>query len=115
MGLITRAGARSLTRTGTRHRWRAGMPRRYRRVIGAVMAALALALMLAAGTAGRAQAATLLSQGMPTTASSTESAAYPASAAVDGDTTTRWSSACPVTLWARRSSPLDHAHRRSPR
>jgi TRAP-type C4-dicarboxylate transport system permease small subunit len=54
---------------------RTGMTRRYRRVMGAVMAALALALMLAAGTAGRAQAATLLSQGMPTTASSTESAA----------------------------------------
>jgi hypothetical protein len=99
MGLITRAGARSLTRTGTRHRWRAGMPRRYRRVIGAVMAALALALMLAAGTAGRAQAATLLSQGMPTTASSTESAAYPAADATDGNTATRWSSAFSDPQW----------------
>jgi hypothetical protein len=99
MGLITRAGARSLTRTGTRHRWRAGMPRRYRRVIGAVMAALALALMLAAGTAGRAQAATLLSQGMPTTASSTESAAYPAADATDGSTATRWSSAFSDPQW----------------
>jgi hypothetical protein len=99
MGLITRAGARSLTRTGTRHRWRAGMPRRYRRVIGAVMAALALALMLAAGTAGRAQAATLLSQGMPATASSTESAAYPAADATDGNTATRWSSAFSDPQW----------------
>jgi hypothetical protein len=99
MGLITRAGARSLTRTGTRHRWRAGMPRRYRRVMGAVMAVLALALMLAAGTAGRAQAATLLSQGMPTTASSTESAAYPAADATDGNTATRWSSAFSDPQW----------------
>jgi len=91
MGLITRAGARSLTR--------AGISRPYRRVISAVMAALALAVMLAAGTAGRAQAATLLSQGMPTTASSTESAAYPAADATDGSTATRWSSAFSDPQW----------------
>jgi hypothetical protein len=37
--------------------------------------------------------ATLLSQGKPTTASSTENASFPASNATDGNTATRWSSA----------------------
>lgn len=40
-----------------------------------------------------AAADTLLSQGRPATASSTENVAFPASAAVDGDAGTRWSSA----------------------
>jgi beta-glucanase (GH16 family) len=40
------------------------------------------------GTSG-----TLLSQGKPATASSTENASFPASNAVDGNTSTRWSSA----------------------
>ncbi len=38
-------------------------------------------------------------QGRPATASSTESAAYPASAAVDGDAGTRWSSAFSDPQW----------------
>jgi hypothetical protein len=91
MGLITQIGKRHHSRAGTR--------RRHRRVISAVMAVLALAIMLAAGTSGRAQAATLLSQGMPTTASSTESAAYPAADATDGNTATRWSSAFADPQW----------------
>jgi hypothetical protein len=41
----------------------------------------------------------LISQGKPATASSTESATYPASAAVDGSTTTRWSSAFSDPQW----------------
>jgi len=41
----------------------------------------------------------LLSQGRPATASSTESAAFPASAAVDGNTGTRWSSAFSDPQW----------------
>jgi beta-glucosidase len=49
---------------------------------------------------GRA-AATLLSQGRPTTASSTENAGTPASAATDGDTGTRWSSAFSDPQWLR--------------
>ncbi|MFC9930961.1 discoidin domain-containing protein [Streptomyces sp. NPDC127190] len=47
-----------------------------------------------------AQAAgTLLSQGRPATASSTENSGTPASAAVDGDTSTRWSSAASDPQW----------------
>ncbi|UWZ49939.1 discoidin domain-containing protein [Dactylosporangium matsuzakiense] len=48
----------------------------------------------------RANAAeTLLSQGRPTTASSAESAATPASSATDGNAGTRWSSAFTVPQW----------------
>lgn len=43
----------------------------------------------------------LLSQGRPATASSTESGSFPASAAVDGDTGTRWSSAFADPQWLR--------------
>ena len=68
-------------------------------VLGVVVT-LAAALALAAGPPGRAAAAsTLLSQGAPATASSTESAAYPASDAVDGNTGTRWSSAFSDPQW----------------
>src|SRR5215468_4653939 len=74
--------------------------RHYRRsALSALLAVLALVLMLTAATAGRAQAATLLSQGQPTTASSTEGAGTPASAAVDGNTGTRWSSAFSDPQW----------------
>ena len=79
---------------------RAGPRRRLRRrIMGAVLAALALAVTFTAGTAGRAQAATLLSQGRPATASSLENASFPASAAVDGNTSTRWSSAFSDPQW----------------
>src|SRR5277367_2974030 len=68
-------------------------------ILGTVMA-LAAALALVAGPPGRAAAAsTLLSQGKTATASSTESAAYPASDAVDGNTGTRWSSAFSDPQW----------------
>ena len=70
-----------------------------RRITSAVLAALALAVTFTAGTAGRAQAATLLSQGRPATASSLENASFPASAAVDGNTSTRWSSAFSDPQW----------------
>jgi len=42
---------------------------------------------------------TLLSQGHPTTASSLESASFPASNAVDGNTGTRWSSGFSDPQW----------------
>ena len=68
-------------------------------ILGMVMT-LAAALALVAGPPGRAAAAsTLLSQGQPATASSTENAAYPASDAVDGNTGTRWSSAFSDPQW----------------
>ena len=82
-----------ITRARTRHRIR-------RRLVGLVLAGLALTGLVTAGTAGRAQAAaTLLSQGQPTTASSTENASSPASAATDGNTGTRWSSAFSDPQW----------------
>nr|WP_312887111.1 discoidin domain-containing protein [Actinocrinis puniceicyclus] len=63
-------------------------------------AALSLAVyaLIASTTAAHA-APTLLSQGKPTTASSLESAAYPASNATDGNTGTRWSSAFSDPQW----------------
>jgi hypothetical protein len=75
--------------------------RRFRRhIMGVLLAALALAATFTAGASGKAHAAaTLLSQGQPATASSTENASLPASAAVDGNTGTRWSSAFSDPQW----------------
>jgi hypothetical protein len=73
---------------------------RQRISIAGVVLALVAALGLAAGPASRAHAAsTLLSQGQPATASSTENASFPASNAVDGNTGTRWSSAFSDPQW----------------
>ncbi|GAA1519373.1 discoidin domain-containing protein [Streptomyces albidochromogenes] len=58
-----------------------------------------LLLFVPAGTAEAAP--TLLSQGKPVTASSEENAGTPATAAVDGNTTTRWSSAHTDPQWLR--------------
>ena len=52
-------------------------------------------------TAAAAAADPLISQGKPATASGTENAAFPASAAVDGDPGTRWSSAFSDPQWIR--------------
>ena len=78
---------------------RAGKWRYRRRVVSVLLALLALAITFTAAAPGRAQAATLLSQGAPTTASSTENAGTPASAATDGNTGTRWSSAFSDPQW----------------
>jgi hypothetical protein len=73
---------------------------RWARAAAAVAAALSLAVYaLVAGTTAANAAPTLLSQGKPTTASSLESAAYPASNATDGNTGTRWSSAFSDPQW----------------
>src|SRR5450755_560936 len=73
---------------------------RRRAWIVVVVMALAAALALVAGPASRAAAAsTLLSQGQPATASSVENASFPASNAVDGNTSTRWSSAFSDPQW----------------
>jgi hypothetical protein len=69
------------------------------RVLVILAAAVALTAALLAGTAHSAEAATLLSQGKTATASSTENASFPASAAVDGNTGTRWSSAFSDPQW----------------
>ena len=63
-----------------------------------VMTAVLTSAFLIAAPAAHA-AETLLSQGRPATASSTENAAFPASAAVDGNTGTRWSSAFSDPQW----------------
>ncbi|WP_229069985.1 DUF1996 domain-containing protein [Actinoplanes sp. DH11] len=69
-----------------------------RRVMaGAVAAVLASFAIAVAGEAAAAD--TLLSQGRAVTASSTESAAFPAANAVDGNAGTRWSSAFSDPQW----------------
>ncbi|WP_239133858.1 discoidin domain-containing protein [Rugosimonospora africana] len=62
--------------------------------IGAIVATFAVALATGANAAS-----TLLSQGRPVTASSTEGADTPASAAVDGNPGTRWSSQFSDPQW----------------
>src|SRR5580704_7393036 len=76
-------------------------PFRQRRIwVFTAVTALAAAAALVASPASRASAAaTLLSQGQPATASSVENASFPASAAVDGNTGTRWSSAFSDPQW----------------
>ncbi len=67
-------------------------------IAGAAVALLLAWLIVAVGPAHAA--ATLLSQGKTATASSTENASFPASAAVDGNLTgTRWSSAFSDPQW----------------
>ncbi|WIM99514.1 DUF1996 domain-containing protein [Actinoplanes oblitus] len=66
---------------------------------GAVTAALVTSVLVAATAASAADG--LLSQGKPVTASSTESAAFPAVNAVDGNLGTRWSSAFSDPQWLR--------------
>ncbi|MEV7225619.1 discoidin domain-containing protein [Polymorphospora sp. NPDC051019] len=71
--------------------------------LGALGAALVALLggYVVATTVTASAAEILLSQGRPVTASSTESIAFPASAAVDGDNGTRWSSAAADPQWLR--------------
>jgi hypothetical protein len=71
------------------------------RLLAAAVSAVTIAATVAvAGLSGTADAADpLISQGKPTTASSTENAGTPASAAVDGNTGTRWSSAFSDPQW----------------
>jgi hypothetical protein len=68
-------------------------------VILGLVVVMVLAVIIVSGGSARA-AGTLLSQGKPATASSTENAGTPASAAVDGNlTATRWSSAFADPQW----------------
>jgi len=80
------------------------LDRLHRRSRSARTALAGLAVVLVASftlvTSPAAHAAdTLISQGKPATASSTESATFPASNAVDGNTATRWSSAFADPQW----------------
>src|SRR4051794_39146207 len=64
--------------------------------------AIGLAALLAASlvqATPAAAAGALVSQGKPVTASSSESAAFPATAAVDGNAGTRWSSGFSDPQW----------------
>src|SRR5205814_8256639 len=72
-----------------------------RRSTVAAFAALALAAgtAVAVTTLPAGAATTLLSQGKPATASSTENTGTPASAAFDGNAGTRWSSAFGDPQW----------------
>ncbi|HEV2640287.1 MAG TPA: discoidin domain-containing protein [Actinocrinis sp.] len=80
-------------------RIRKTVSRKGRTLIATVTAmALAAAALLVVNAPAHA-AATLLSQGKPTTASSEESAAYPPADATDGNTGTRWSSAFSDPQW----------------
>ncbi|MEV7344651.1 beta-1,3-glucanase family protein [Streptomyces sp. NPDC093544] len=65
----------------------------------ALLVALLAALLVSVAQPSAHAVDTLLSQGKPATASSTEAAGTPASAAVDGSTTTRWSSAFSNPQW----------------
>ncbi|MGV9423149.1 discoidin domain-containing protein [Streptomyces sp. NPDC003656] len=71
------------------------------RSLGAVFAVTAALLALPAAHPSARAAETPLSQGRTTTASSEENAGTPAAAAVDGDTSTRWSSAATDDQWLR--------------
>ncbi|MEU8663890.1 discoidin domain-containing protein, partial [Actinoplanes philippinensis] len=72
--------------------------RRGRVVLSAALAA-ALGITVASVTSTASAADLPLSQGKPATASSVESAAFPASNAVDGNTGTRWSSTFADPQW----------------
>lgn len=69
--------------------------------VGALVAALVGALLVLLPAPAAQAAAVLLSQGKPVTASSQENYGTPASGAVDGDLTTRWSSAASDPQWIR--------------
>lgn len=75
--------------------------RRPARLLTTAAAILVLLAGYAAATASTSAgaASTLLSQGRPATASSTENAGTPAAAAVDGNAGTRWSSAFADPQW----------------
>jgi len=72
---------------------------RPRAMTALIALATSIGLALTLLTAAPAAAADLLSQGKPVTSSSTENTTTPASAAVDGDTGTRWSSAFSDPQW----------------
>jgi hypothetical protein len=72
---------------------------RLRAIVMAVALVMLLSTYVVVSRSSAGAAETLLSQGRPATASSIESAAAPASSAVDGDAGTRWSSAWSDPQW----------------
>ncbi|WP_052457146.1 glycoside hydrolase family 3 C-terminal domain-containing protein [Streptomyces sp. AcH 505] len=69
--------------------------------LAALIGFLMVAALIGAPQLASAAGPVLLSQGKAATASSTENGAFPASAAVDGDPGTRWSSAAADPQWLR--------------
>jgi len=78
---------------------RPGQRPRIRALIAVAVVGFLTAGLLTAATLEASAAAVLLSQGKTATASSTENATFPASAAVDGNTGTRWSSTFSDPQW----------------
>ncbi|AWZ09390.1 MULTISPECIES: discoidin domain-containing protein [unclassified Streptomyces] len=74
-------------------------PRPSRLTVATLAAALVAALLVFLPSTAATAAPTLLSQGKPATASSVEGAGTPASAAVDGNNGTRWSSQFSDPQW----------------
>ncbi|SBT46056.1 discoidin domain-containing protein [Micromonospora narathiwatensis] len=74
---------------------------RRRLAVVLLLVAVMVASLVAAVTPAASAADPLLSQGRPVTASSVQNASFPASAAVDGDLGTRWSSAAADPQWIR--------------
>ena len=90
-----RSGSVGVAASRHRRRWRGVV---LAAVVGLV-ASMAAGVQVAVPARAAAATAVLLSQNQPATASSTESAAYPASDAVDGNPGTRWSSAFSDPQW----------------
>jgi hypothetical protein len=78
---------------------RSSAPVNRRKTAVAVITAMIASLLLFLPSHSAHAAGTLLSQGKTATASSTENGGTPASAAVDGNTGTRWSSAAADPQW----------------
>ncbi len=76
-------------------------PAPHRTLAGILAGALTAVLLVLLPSTEASAAPVLLSQGKPVTASSQESGGTPATAAVDGDTGTRWSSAFADPQWIR--------------
>ncbi|MFE4176612.1 discoidin domain-containing protein [Streptomyces sp. NPDC056909] len=79
--------------------YRRSTPGRRRGLAASVAATLIASLLLLIPSTSAQAAPTLLSQGKPVTASSTENGGTPASGANDGNTGTRWSSAASDPQW----------------
>jgi hypothetical protein len=77
------------------------LKRRLRRIVAPIGVAVLGGGLLVAGVQSAHAADTLLSQGRPAIASSTENGGAPAAAAVDGNATTRWGSAWADPQWLR--------------
>ncbi|HEY0533461.1 MAG TPA: discoidin domain-containing protein, partial [Actinoplanes sp.] len=77
------------------------LKRRLRRLVAPIGVTVLGGGLLIAGVQSAHAADTLLSQGRPTIASSTENGGAPAAAAVDGNATTRWGSAWADPQWLR--------------